>query len=100
MLTFLDIDDCISNACNENANCKDGINSHTCECKEGFTGDGITCTGNLHKKFKLSLNVKNIFQISVFHPTMNSLLYRYFKFFNNLGEKFYISKRTIQLAWQ
>ena len=47
MLNVLDIDECISNACNKNATCKDGINSYTCECKKGFNGDGTTCTGNL-----------------------------------------------------
>ena len=46
-LIFLDIDECISNPCNTNATCKDGINSYTCECKKGFTGDGTPCTGNL-----------------------------------------------------
>ena len=43
---FLDIDECISNHCDKNAKCKDGINSHICECKEGFTGNGSKCTGN------------------------------------------------------
>ena len=47
ILNVLDIDECISNTCNKNATCKDGINSYTCECKKGFTGDGTTCTGNL-----------------------------------------------------
>ena len=47
MLKCLDIDECISNSCITNATCKDGINSYTCECKKGFTGDGNTCTGKL-----------------------------------------------------
>ena len=47
MFNVLDIDECISNTCNKKATCKDGINSYTCECNKGFTGDGITCTGNL-----------------------------------------------------
>ena len=47
MLKFLEIDECISNTCNKNATCIDTINSYTCECKEGFTGDGTSCTGNL-----------------------------------------------------
>ena len=33
------------------AECKDVINSCTCMCKEGFTGDGISCIGNLHDKW-------------------------------------------------
>ena len=47
MLKVLDIDECISNTCDSNAKCIDTINSYTCECKEGFTGDGTSCTGNL-----------------------------------------------------
>ena len=50
MLNFSDIHECISNPCHTNAECKDGINSYTCKCKEGFNGDGISCTGNLHDK--------------------------------------------------
>ena len=49
-LNFSDIDECISNPCHTNAECKDGINSYSCKCKEGFKGDGISCTGNLHEK--------------------------------------------------
>ena len=44
-IIFLDIDECISNPCITNATCKDGINSYTCTCNYGFTGDGTTCTG-------------------------------------------------------
>ena len=50
MLTFSEIDECISNPCDTNAECKDAINSYTCKCKEGFTGDGISCIGNLHEQ--------------------------------------------------
>ena len=58
MLNFSDIDECISNPCHANAECKDGINSYTCKCKEGFNGDGISCTGNSHYKL-LSLKEQN-----------------------------------------
>ena len=46
MLNVLDIDECISNHCDKNAECIDAIHSYTCECKEGFTGNGSMCTGN------------------------------------------------------
>ena len=52
-IIFLDIDECISNPCITNATCKDGINSYTCECKKGFTGDRTTCTGNLITDYSL-----------------------------------------------
>ena len=45
MWNFLDIDECISNPCHTNAECKDDINSYTCKCKEGFAGNGNSCTG-------------------------------------------------------
>ena len=51
MLNFSDIYECISNPCRTNAECKDVINSCTCMCKEGFTGDGISCIGNFHDKW-------------------------------------------------
>ena len=36
--TFADIDECASTPCENDATCKDGVNSYTCECKDGFTG--------------------------------------------------------------
>ena len=30
----------------KNAECKDRFNSYTCECNEGFTGNGTKCTDN------------------------------------------------------
>ena len=46
LLNILDINECISNPCNTNARCENCIGSYTCECKEGFSGDGTSCTGN------------------------------------------------------
>ena len=42
-----DVDECEigSNACNTNATCDNTEGSYICSCKEGFTGDGITCQG-------------------------------------------------------
>ena len=48
MLNFSDIDECISSLCHTNAMCKNTIGSYICKCKEGFTGDGTNCEGNLH----------------------------------------------------
>ena len=47
MLNLLDIDECISNPCDTNADCENVFGSYTCKCKRGFTADGTTCTGNL-----------------------------------------------------
>ena len=36
---FSDIDDCVNHKCTNGASCKDGINSYTCNCSVGFTGE-------------------------------------------------------------
>jgi hypothetical protein len=43
----LDIDECWSESdhCHDNANCTNTIGSYTCQCWEGFTGNGIDCAG-------------------------------------------------------
>ena len=46
-INFLNIDEFIFNPCVTNSTCIDGINSYACVCKEGFTCDGNSCTGNL-----------------------------------------------------
>ena len=35
---ILDIDDCESNPCQNGGKCKDGINSHICDCSSGYMG--------------------------------------------------------------
>ena len=43
----IDIDDCSngSHVCDVNANCTNTVGSHNCTCKEGFTGNGRSCSG-------------------------------------------------------
>ena len=43
----LDIDECHANPCHDNATCADNEGSYTCECNEGYSGDGWNCTGQL-----------------------------------------------------
>lgn len=33
------------NDCHDNATCVDNEGSYDCECKEGFSGSGVTCAG-------------------------------------------------------
>ena len=40
---LVNIDDCDPNPCLNNGACVDGVNSHTCECVEGF--EGVNCQG-------------------------------------------------------
>ena len=39
VVSFLDIDDCVRVTCSFHGTCVDGVNSHTCSCEEGYTGD-------------------------------------------------------------
>ena len=54
-----DINECIS--CDKNAKCNNSLGSYTCECNEGFSGDGTNCTGKLinnnlyHRKIRMSI---------------------------------------------
>ena len=42
-----DIDKCASNShyCDADATCNDAIGNFTCQCKNGFTGNGTHCDG-------------------------------------------------------
>ena len=44
-----DHDECISGniACDVNAYCTNTVGSYYCTCKEGYTGDGRSCSGTL-----------------------------------------------------
>ena len=47
-MTCSDIDECFNdtlNNCHDNATCTDTVGSFECSCEEGFTGDGVNCTG-------------------------------------------------------
>lgn len=42
-----DVDECVTedHNCNPNAECMNTPGSYRCSCKEGFNGDGFTCSG-------------------------------------------------------
>lgn len=42
---ILDVDRCLSNPCHEKANCSNTESSYSCQCNQGYSGDGITCQG-------------------------------------------------------
>ena len=47
---MLDINECSNveeNNCHENAICTNTNGSFTCQCQNGYTGNGTTCTGKL-----------------------------------------------------
>ena len=37
--SFIEIDECVSNPCQNGGTCKDAVNSYTCQCKPGYQGD-------------------------------------------------------------
>ena len=40
------VDECAQqSSCDPNATCTNTSGSYTCVCNEGYTGDGMTCTG-------------------------------------------------------
>ena len=45
-----DIDECsaVLNPCDEKADCSNTDGSYSCTCKQGFTGDGVSCSGMLY----------------------------------------------------
>ena len=45
----LEIDECKSskNVCDENANCSNTVGFYNCTYKEGFTGDGHSCSAKI-----------------------------------------------------
>ena len=56
---FADYDECSSraHACSENAKCTNNDGSYSCTCNEKYTGDGTSCTSELHIKARF-LNVR------------------------------------------
>ena len=44
---YIDIDECAhgTDNCDSDASCIDTKGSFTCACKQGFSGNGLTCAG-------------------------------------------------------
>ena len=48
---IIDVNECLVNngGCSVNAFCTNTEGSFTCQCKNGFLGDGLSCQGELKK---------------------------------------------------
>jgi hypothetical protein len=44
-LMILDVNECLSSPCGNNAACNNTEGSFICSCKQGFEGNGINCSG-------------------------------------------------------
>ena len=49
--TIADNDDCVRITCSFHGTCVDGVNSHTCSCEAGYTGD--SCETGIFRFFFL-----------------------------------------------
>jgi hypothetical protein len=45
LILHLDVDECLNDPCDVNAQCINTKRSFRCECNTGYSGDGFTCTG-------------------------------------------------------
>ena len=47
MVSHTDIDECLSGThnCDANAQCSNTIGSFTCSCVQGYSGNGVECSG-------------------------------------------------------
>ena len=57
-LTIADIDECTAATpnCHSKANCSNTLGSFVCACFQGYSGDGVNCTGEMvFSKLTLSL---------------------------------------------
>ena len=52
---MLDIDDCVNHTCANGGSCVDGVNSYSCDCLAGFTGNYCN-TGRL-ESYSLFYNI-------------------------------------------
>ena len=58
LLISADVDECATQSpCHHNATCTNTLGSYTCTCNEGYSGDGMNCTG----KYKHNYECKSLF---------------------------------------
>ena len=48
-----DINECTAGThnCHEDATCTDNVGSFSCQCKAGYTGNGVTCSSEFCVKY-------------------------------------------------
>ena len=50
---YIDLDECTTNShnCDGDATCANTVGSFNCTCNQGYSGDGITCSGERHDMY-------------------------------------------------
>lgn len=66
-----DLDECATedHSCNPNANCMNTPGSYRCVCKEGFNGDGFSCsgeTGEMHREMHICIKYEVKVSFNIF----------------------------------
>jgi hypothetical protein len=46
-LMIVDVNECLSSTCGNNATCNNTEGSFICSCKQGFEGNGLNCSGKI-----------------------------------------------------
>jgi hypothetical protein len=49
---IVDVNECQSSPCGNNATCNNTGGSYNCSCIQGFEGDGLNCSGKIVLPFK------------------------------------------------
>ena len=60
------VKECLTNngGGNAHAQCTNNAGSIKCECKTGFSGDGVVCFGKLNKKTSVTILLENVGSVS------------------------------------
>lgn len=104
-----DIDECSADPspCDADADCTNSEGSYSCACKQGFTGDGISCQGtgeSCYYSFKHALSIINIYTVSHkinTHPTASfkTIDFSFSKSCTYTNVIFHCRQKLIKLIW-
>ena len=62
-----DIDECVSNPCQNEGLCVDGVNAYTCECSSGYSGVNCETSEYLFQNVHIAVQTKINLQTQLLH---------------------------------